>query len=124
MYVLNLRQHSRERIRWLEIALAAAQRLKAREGEGVALGNLGIAYANLGETRRAIQFHEQYLTHLPRDWRPQRRRRCAGQPGLAYAELGETRRAIQFYEQRLTIAREIGDRRGEGAALGNLGCLR
>ena len=33
-YVLSLRQHSRERIRWLEIALTAAQRLQHREGEG------------------------------------------------------------------------------------------
>lgn len=41
--------------------------------------------------------------------------------GLAYARLGEPRRAIEFYERRLVIAREIGDRRGEGAALGNLG---
>ena len=61
VYVLNLRQHSREWLRWLEIALAAARRLQDRAGEGVALGNLGIAYAALGETRRAIQFYEQQL---------------------------------------------------------------
>ncbi len=30
-------------------------------------------------------------------------------------------RAIGYYEQALVIAREIGDRRGEGNALGNLG---
>ena len=35
--------------------------------------------------------------------------------------MGETRRAIEFYEQTLVIVREIGDRRGEGNALGNLG---
>ncbi|MBK8615931.1 MAG: tetratricopeptide repeat protein [Anaerolineales bacterium] len=35
--------------------------------------------------------------------------------------MGEARKAIEFYEQRIKIAREIGDRRGEGAALGNLG---
>ena len=40
---------------------------------------------------------------------------------IAYAHLGETRKAIEFYEQALMIAREIGDRRGEGNALGNLG---
>ncbi|RIK16160.1 MAG: hypothetical protein DCC52_17950, partial [Chloroflexi bacterium] len=34
---------------------------------------------------------------------------------------GDARQAIAFYEQRLVIAREIGDRRGEGNALGNLG---
>ena len=31
------------------------------------------------------------------------------------------RKAIEHYEQALAIAREIGDRRGEGAGLGNLG---
>ena len=30
-------------------------------------------------------------------------------------------KAIGYYEQALAIAREIGDRRGEGAGLGNLG---
>jgi tetratricopeptide (TPR) repeat protein len=45
------------------------------------------------------------------------------QPGPCLRRLGETRRAIQFYEQQLAIVREIGDRRGEGNALGNLGNL-
>jgi len=35
--------------------------------------------------------------------------------------LGEVRRAIEYYEQALAIFREIGDRRGEGNDLGNLG---
>jgi len=121
VYVLYLRQHPREWIGWLEIALDAARRLQDREGEGVALGNLGTAYKNLGETRRAIQFHEQYLA-IARGLGDRRGEGVAlGNLGLAYAALGETRRAIQFYEERLTIAREIGDHRGEGAVLGNLG---
>ena len=41
--------------------------------------------------------------------------------GIAYTDLGETQKAIEYYEQALVIAREIGDRRGEGARLGNLG---
>ena len=36
-------------------------------------------------------------------------------------DLGELRKAIEYYEQALKIAREIGDRRGEGTSLGNLG---
>ena len=36
--------------------------------------------------------------------------------GLAYADLGEVRKAIEYYNQALAIIREIGDRRGEGAA--------
>jgi tetratricopeptide (TPR) repeat protein len=33
--------------------------------------------------------------------------------------LGDARRAIGYFEQRLAIAREIGDRRGEGNAIHN-----
>ena len=46
-----------------------------------------------------------------------------GNLGIAYRALGETRRAIEYYEQALTVAREIGDRRGEGADLANMGLL-
>ncbi len=35
--------------------------------------------------------------------------------------MGDARKAIDYYEQALSIDREIGDRRGEGADLGNLG---
>jgi len=120
MNILLLRQHPRDRIRWLEIAFACAQRLKDRANEGYALGNLGNAYADLGETRRAIQFHEQAL-RIVREFRNRRAEgTILGNLGLAYADLGETQRAIEFYEQQLTIAREIRDRRSEGNALNNL----
>ena len=120
-YVLSLRQHSHEQIRWLEIALIAAQRLQNRNIEGGALLNLGIAYAALGDTHRAIQFFEQAL-HIHREIGHRSGEGGAlGSIGNAYIELGEIRRAIQFYEQALLIYHEIGNRRGEGYALGSLG---
>ena len=120
-YVLSLRQHSRERIRWLEIALAAARRLQDREGEGATLGNLGLAYADLGETRRAIQFYEQALL-IAREIGDRRGEGTAlGNLGIAYTDLGETRRAIQFLEQALLLIARLATGRGEGNALGNLG---
>ena len=36
------------------------------------------------------------------------------------ADLGDARKAIEYYEQALVIAREIGNRRGEGNALWNM----
>ena len=120
-YILDLRQHSREQIRWLEIALVAARQLQDRAGEGDTLGNLGIAYKNLGETRRAIQFHEQALLIVREIGNRRGEGVSLANLGIAYGDLGETRRAIQFYEQALLINREIGDRRGEGGDLGNLG---
>ena len=35
--------------------------------------------------------------------------------------LGDSRKSIECHEKHLKIAIEIGDRRGEGAAYGNLG---
>jgi tetratricopeptide (TPR) repeat protein len=119
--ILALRQHPRDQIKWLEQALAAARRLKNRADEGVHLGNLGLAYADLGEIRQAIERYEQALviTRDLGDWRGEVN--ALGNLGLAYANLGEMRKAIGSYEQQLVIARDNGDRRGEGNALGNLG---
>ncbi len=120
-YYLDLRLHPTQRIGWLDIALTAARQLGNRSWEGYALGNLGLAYADLGETRRAIELYEQALAIV----REIGDRHGEGQTlcnlGNAYADLGETRRAIEYHEQDLTIAREIGDRRGEGQTLCNLG---
>ena len=121
VYVLYLRQHSRERIHWLEIAVAVARRFEDRASEGATLVNLGIAYTHLGETRRAIQFFEQRLTIALEMGDRRGEANALGNLGRAYADLGETRRAIEFDEQALLIDREIGDRRGEGANLSNLG---
>ena len=120
-YVLDLRQHPRERIRWLEASARAARKFANKGDEGMALGNLGLAYAALGETRRAIEYYEQHLAIARETGDRRGEGRALGNLGLANAALGETRRAIEYYEQDLAIARETGDRRGEGTALGNLG---
>jgi tetratricopeptide (TPR) repeat protein len=120
-YVLDLHLPPREKTLILQTALDAARRLGDKQTEGVHLGNLGLAYAALGDARKAIEFYEQYLS-IAREFGDRRGEGNAlGNLGIAYADLGHARKAIEFYEQALTIAREIGDRRGEGAALGNLG---
>ena len=121
VYVLDLRLHPRERIRWLEAQLAAARKLHRKDHEGYALGNLGLAYAALGDARKAIDLYEQRLA-IAREIGDRRGEGNAlGNLGNAYKDLGDARKAIEYYEQHLAIAREIGDRRGEGNALGNLG---
>ena len=120
-FLLQLRQPPKERVRWREQALAAARKLKDRRRESHHLAHLGIAYADLGETRRAIELFEQRLA-IAREIGDRRGEGYAlGNLGNAYAKLGETRRAIELYEQQLAIVREIGDRRGEENALGNMG---
>ncbi len=104
---LNLRQHPRERIRWLETQLAAARRLQRRSMEGNALGNLGLAYADLGEARKAIEFYEQALI-IDREIGD---RRGEGtdlwNTALALDGLGERGRAVECAEAALKICEEI-----------------
>jgi tetratricopeptide (TPR) repeat protein len=88
---------------------------------GVVLGNLGLAYSDLGQVEKAIEYYEQALV-ISRGIGD----RCGegnhlGNLGLAYSDLGQVEKAIEYYEQALVISRGIGDRRGEGNHLGNLG---
>lgn len=121
VYMLLLRLHPRERIAWLDAALAAARRLQERGAEGAHLNNLGNACHSLGEYRRAIEYHELALVILREIGNRRGEGNTLGNLGNAYYSRGEQRRAIDFYEQALGIFREIGDRRGKGGALGNLG---
>jgi tetratricopeptide (TPR) repeat protein len=121
IYMLSLRLHPRELISWFKDALDAARQLKNRAAEGVHLGNLGIVYRQLGETRRAVEFYEQQLIIAREIGHRLSERNALGSLGNAYIDLGETHRAVEFYEQSLVTSREIGDRRGEGTILGNLG---
>jgi tetratricopeptide (TPR) repeat protein len=119
--VLGLRLHPREKITWLDISLKAARLLQDKYYESVALGNLGLAYWDLGEIRKAIEYHQQNLEIARQMGNRWGEGAALGNLGLAYRYLGEPRQAIQFYEQCLAIAREIGEQRSEGTALGSLG---
>jgi tetratricopeptide (TPR) repeat protein len=120
-YILNLRQHPRERIRWHEAALAAARRREDRDAEGSHLGNLGYSYDDLGEYRRAVEYYEQALVISRQIGNRRSEGNALGLLGVAHYNLGDHHRATEYHEQHLAIAREIGDRRGVGQALGNLG---
>lgn len=121
VYCLALRQHPRERIRWLEPALTAAQRSKQRNWEGQTLGNLGIAYDELGEYHRAIEYQEKRLEIVCEISDRQGEGRCLGNLGTAYYSMGEYHRAIEYHEKALAIDKELGNGMGEGHDLGNLG---
>ncbi|HEV2861144.1 MAG TPA: tetratricopeptide repeat protein [Pyrinomonadaceae bacterium] len=119
--VLELRQHPSVNIAWFEAALESARRLKDRDSEGRHLGHMGLAYAALGDARRAIELYEQALAIAREIGNRLGEGRALGNMGLAYSNLGDMQRAIELFEQRLTIARGLGDRRGEGTVLGNMG---
>jgi tetratricopeptide (TPR) repeat protein len=104
-----------------EQALQIYRTIKNRFGEGRALGNLGVAYRELGNYAKAIEYAQQHLAiareikdRLGEGW-------ALGSLGGAYHELGDYAKAIEYTQQHLAIAREIKDHNGEGGALNNLG---
>jgi tetratricopeptide (TPR) repeat protein len=118
---LDLQGHWTDWVAVLEQALDAARGLGDRSAEGAILGNLGNAYANLGQVEKAIDLYRQGLT-IAREIGDRRGEGThLANLGNAYANLGQVEKAIDLYQQGLTIAREIGDRRGEGTHLANLG---
>jgi tetratricopeptide (TPR) repeat protein len=65
-------------------------------------------------------------SQLHTDWQPtseqyQTYADVCNKLGSAYFSLGQYQHAIDFYQQSLEIQREIGNRSGEAASLGNLG---
>lgn len=119
--VLYLRLHPREWMRWFEAQLSAARRLKQRTLEGLALGGLGLAYAELGEGCDAIKFFEQHLTLAREIGDRQAESKVLGNLGNAHFLLSDMQKAIECHEQQLGIACKIEDQRSKCSALGSLG---
>jgi tetratricopeptide (TPR) repeat protein len=119
--LLDLRQHPCENTRWFDSALSAARRLNQRDAEAALLSNLGSACQRLGESRKAIVYHEQALSIAREIVGRKYESNALGNLGVAYAALGEIRKAITFYEQQLALAQEINDRSEQNKALGNMG---
>ena len=97
---------------------------EVRDAEGAHLLSANLldlaGNAALGETHKAIEYHDQALVIFQEIGDRRAEAATLDNLGLAYAALGETRKAIDFYEQQLVIVREIGDRIGEGNASYNL----
>ncbi|MBW8011214.1 MAG: tetratricopeptide repeat protein [Chloroflexi bacterium] len=119
--ILNFRLHPQKWISWLDAGLTAAESLGDKNAQSNHLGNLGIAYYDLGETRWAIEYHERALVisqEMEDKW-------AEGQDlinlGNAYVALGEPRRAIEYFEKAISIRQVIEDKRTEGQVLSGLG---
>ncbi|CAH3164547.1 unnamed protein product [Pocillopora meandrina] len=89
--------------------------------EGQACVNLGIAYQRLGNSHKAIEYHERDL-QIAKELGDKAGEGVAyGNLGIAYQRLGNFHKAIEYHERDLQIAKEVGDKGGEGDAYGNLG---
>jgi tetratricopeptide (TPR) repeat protein len=113
-HLLALRLSPREWIGWLKPALDAARRVGDQEGEANHLGSLGLAYKNLGEMEKAIDYYQQALTlaHHIGDRRGEATH--LRNLGGVYQILGETHQAVALFQQALDIVIELEDRTAVG----------
>lgn len=119
--ILFLRLHPLEYMEWINAALLAARHINNKSAEGTHLGNIGLAYAALGDARRAIEYYEQAIKIFHRTEERQRLANQMNNLGLAYSQLGDPRKALGYHNKALAIARAYGDRLHEGERLGNIG---
>jgi tetratricopeptide (TPR) repeat protein len=120
-HLINQRLSLQERILWLKDALSASRILKIDSTTQAHLGNLGLAYYELGDTDIAIKYLTEALTIASQIKDLIHQGAWLGNLGMVHAFLGERELAINSYEQSLVLARKSNDFRGQSHALENLG---
>jgi tetratricopeptide (TPR) repeat protein len=74
--------------------LAIAREIGDRHTEGINLGSLGNAYAKLGETHKAMEFHKQHIKIAHDIGDREGEAKANWNLGLAYKKEGEIDKAI------------------------------
>lgn len=120
-YILRLRLNPQERVRWLNMALVAAQQLDDEESESKHLVDLSWSNIDLCNYNKSIELAKRAIEISRRTSNRQVECEASAKLGAAYTNLGNYQEAIKFSETSLSIARDIGDKRAEGNALTNLG---
>jgi len=104
---LDLRGYRIERVIANETGLTAARKLERRHNEGAWLGNLGLAYSEMGQADKAIEYYQQALD-IAREVGDRRSEgNSLGKLGLAYRDLGLFDKTRTYLEQALAIFEEI-----------------
>ena len=107
--------------RQFSLALALAQQLGDRRGEGLAMGDLGGLYRGQGRMQEA----QEHLAVALAIHREVGNRSAEGATsntlGYLLSELGQIDEAFGHHEQALAILREVGNRVGESSVLNSLG---
>jgi tetratricopeptide (TPR) repeat protein len=102
-------------------ALTHFVKINDRSGESACYGNLGIAYRNLGDVKRAIECQEKSLKIAEEMEDRAGEATCYTNLGNAYHDLGDFRKAIRYHEKALKTAKEIKNRYVEAKCYTNLG---
>jgi tetratricopeptide (TPR) repeat protein len=121
-FAMQLLMNPHERIRWLETAIIAAHQLGNKKSESTHLNNIGIAYCQLSEPVKAINFFQQSLSLSEENLNVFGKYKSLGNIGAAYAIMGLYTNAIECFKEHLLFSKLNGCQLDEATDLGNIGC--
>ena len=118
---LGLQGYSSEHIQVLKIGVHSAQKRGDSYDESSHLGNLGLAYGNLGQSEQEIKYIELALDISREHGYRDNEGEHLGNLGRAYRKVGQVQQAIKYLQEALSISQELYDRKNECAWFINLG---
>jgi len=113
----------REAISLLQQARNLYRAAKDREGEGVALNNIGAIYDSFSQYPQALEYYQQSLVLFKEIGDRASEGTALNNIGLVYKNLSQYPQALDYCRQALAISKEIGDRASEGTILNNIGAV-
>ena len=119
--LLSLRLDLRDQVRWIESALAVSDIVDDPHQKASLLGNLGSAYAELGNRHYSMQLTEEALSISVKILDKAGECIWLNNLGNRHRETGNRPEALRYHKLALSIAREIKDRRSEALVLGSIG---
>jgi len=95
--------------------------LKDKQIYGKVLGNLGTAYSDIGEVRKAVEYYEQGLKIALETQNKIDEGIWLQNLATACSDLGDYAKAETYYEKSFEIFKETGCKNLEATAIGNMG---
>lgn len=119
--VANLTGDYRQAIVHGRKALSGSRKLRNAAAMAGDLGNLGLAFYNLGRTAQAIRLHRRGWYVAKSACAEQTRANQLGNIGLAYRSVGRYARSASCHALSIRLNRSLGSVRQEAGQLANLG---
>jgi tetratricopeptide (TPR) repeat protein len=119
--ILTLRLPPTEWLEWLKPALIAPRRMNL--AADVCLGNIGAAYAALGDYKRAQRFYQKAYKISLKTGSPKNQAKFLNNIGNIFLLTGPAEEAQRWYLKRLSAAQNLSDASGEAAAYLGLGAV-
>jgi tetratricopeptide (TPR) repeat protein len=100
------------------------RQLGDKRGEAGTLNNMGLAYSDVRQPQRALEYVRQAVAV----WRQVGDRKFEAETvdslGMVYEAAGQPQRALPYYQQTLALARQIGDKQVEALEIKNIARLQ